>query len=150
MAAAEKEKIVYHSVGTLALFLSIFLSIHTHISVNWFVCQYIYPSIIHPLIIITFFFFGLFRATPMAYGSSHRLGVESEIQLLAYATATATRDPSHVCDLHHSSGQHQIPHPLSEARDRTHILMDPSRIHLCCTTTGTPNHSNCLLSVTMC
>ena len=33
-----------------------------------------------------------------------RLGVESELWLLAYATATATRDPSCVCDLHHSSG----------------------------------------------
>ena len=28
------------------------------------------------------------------------LGVESELQLLANATATATKDPSHVCDLH--------------------------------------------------
>ena len=30
-----------------------------------------------------------------------RLGVESELQLLAHATATAVWDPSHVCDLHH-------------------------------------------------
>ena len=35
-------------------------------------------------------------------------GVESELQLLAYTTATATWDPSHVCDLHHSSWQYQI------------------------------------------
>ena len=34
-----------------------------------------------------------------------RLGVKSELQLLAYATATATPDPSLVCDLHHSSRQ---------------------------------------------
>ena len=46
-----------------------------------------------------------------------RLGLESELQLLAYATATATWDPSHVCDLHHSSWQHQIPNLLREARD---------------------------------
>ena len=32
------------------------------------------------------------------------LGVESELQLPAYATATGTRDPNHVCDLHYSSG----------------------------------------------
>ena len=32
-----------------------------------------------------------------------RLGVESELQQLASATATATQDPSCVCDLHHSS-----------------------------------------------
>ena len=31
-----------------------------------------------------------------------RLGVESELQLLAYATATAMQDPSCVCNLHHS------------------------------------------------
>ena len=34
-----------------------------------------------------------------------RLGVESELQLLAYTTATAMQDPSHVWDLHHSSQQ---------------------------------------------
>ena len=31
-----------------------------------------------------------------------RLGVESELYPLAYATATATRDLSHVCKLDHS------------------------------------------------
>ena len=48
--------------------------------------------------------------------------VESELQLLAYITATP--DLSHVYDLYHSSGQRQILNPLSEARDQTHILMD--------------------------
>ena len=38
---------------------------------------------------------------------------------LAYATATAMSDPSHVCDLHYSSRQCQILNPLSEAKDRT-------------------------------
>ena len=38
-----------------------------------------------------------------------RSGVESELQLPAYPTATATRDPSQVCDLPHSSRQCQIP-----------------------------------------
>ena len=28
-----------------------------------------------------------------------RLGVESELQLPAYTTATATWDPSHICEL---------------------------------------------------
>ena len=54
----------------------------------------------------------------------HRLGLELELQLLAYTTATP--DPSHICDLYHSSQQRLILNPLSEARDRTHILMDPS------------------------
>ena len=67
-----------------------------------------------------------------------RLGVESELQLLAYATATATWDPSHVCDLHHSSRQCQILNPLSKARDQTCILLDTSQIRFPCATTGTP------------
>ena len=32
-----------------------------------------------------------------------RLGIQSEKELPAYTTATATSDPSHVCDLHHNS-----------------------------------------------
>ena len=52
--------------------------------------------------------------------------------------ATATRVPSRVCDLHHSSRQHQILSPLSEARDRTRILMGPSRVCYHRATTGTP------------
>ena len=69
-----------------------------------------------------------------------RLGVKSELQLLTYATATATWDPSHVCDLHHSSRQCWSLNPLSEARDQTYNLMDTSWTHFCCATTGTPNH----------
>ena len=57
-----------------------------------------------------------------------RLGVESELQLPACATATAMPDLSHVCDLHHSSQQCQILNPLSEARGGTRILMDPSQV----------------------
>ena len=55
-----------------------------------------------------------------------RRGVELELQLPAYATAA--RDPSHIFDLHGSSWQHQILNPLSEARDRTCILMDLSQV----------------------
>ena len=53
-----------------------------------------------------------------------RLGVELELQLLVYATATAMQDLSQVCDLHHSSWQLQILNPLSGARDGTRILID--------------------------
>ena len=56
-----------------------------------------------------------------------RLGVESELQLLAYTTATARRDPSHIYNLHHSSWQRRILNPLSEARDRTCNLVVPSQ-----------------------
>ena len=46
-----------------------------------------------------------------------RLGVELELQLLAYATATAMQHPSLVYDLHHSSQQYQILNPLVETKD---------------------------------
>ena len=75
-----------------------------------------------------------------------RLGVEAEPQLPAYATDTATRDPSHVFELHHSSQQRWILNPLSEARDWTHVLMDPSWILLHCATTGAlPLASECTM-----
>ena len=57
-----------------------------------------------------------------------RLGVKSELQLLAYPTATATQDPSGIFNLHLSSQQCLILNPLSEARGSTHILMDTSQV----------------------
>ena len=67
-----------------------------------------------------------------------RLRVESELSLLAYTTATAIRDLSRICNLHHSSWQRQNLNPLREARGRTHILMDPSRVCYHWATAGTP------------
>ena len=64
-----------------------------------------------------------------------RLGVESELQLLAYTAATASWDPSHICDLQNSSQQQRILNPLSKARDQTHILV---RFINCWATQGTP------------
>ena len=46
-----------------------------------------------------------------------RLRTELELQLLASSTATATLDPSHICNLHHSLQQRRIFNLLSEARD---------------------------------
>ena len=64
------------------------------------------------------------------------LGVKSELQLLVYelpvyitAAATASEDPSCICDLYHSLWKCQILNPLSKARDQTHILMDTSQVH---------------------
>ena len=85
-----------------------------------------------------FFFFWPFLGPLPRHMEAPRLEVESELKPLAYTTATATWDPSHVCDLHHSSRQRRIPNPLSEARDRTCNLMVPGRIRCRCTTTGTP------------
>ena len=45
-----------------------------------------------------------------------RLEVKSELQLLVYITATATPDPSCMCDLHHNSQQRRILNPLGKAR----------------------------------
>ena len=70
-----------------------------------------------------------------------RLGVQSELQLLFYTTATATRDLRRICDLRHSSRPHWILNPLSEARDPTHILLDNSWV--LCPLSHSKN-SNCL------
>ena len=43
-----------------------------------------------------------------------RLGVKLEPQLPAYTAATATWDPSYVCNLHHSSQPCRILNPLNE------------------------------------
>ena len=76
-----------------------------------------------------------------------RLGVELELQLPAYATATATWALSHICHLHHSSWHSQILNPLSRARDRTLVLMDPRWICYCWATTGTLEKSASLSEV---
>ena len=96
------------------------------------------------------FFFLLFRATPVRHMELPRAGVEMELQLLAYTTATATPDPSYFYDPQHSSQQHQILNPLSKARDQTCNLLVPSRIHFHCATTGTPRpYSRCSRRWTM-
>ena len=82
-----------------------------------------------------------------------RLGVKLGPQLLAYTTTTATSDPSHVCNLHHSSRQRRILYLLSETRDRTRNLMVPSGIRFHCAMMRTPQNSilnrrGCLLKRT--
>ena len=75
------------------------------------------------LLVSDFFFFFFLGAKPQ-HMKVPRLGVELELQEPAYVTATAMPDLSYICDLHHSSRQCWILNPLSEARDRSHILMD--------------------------
>ena len=94
----------------------------------------IYPSLLNLFIFIFFLFF---RAPLSAYGNS-RQGTKSELQLPAYITATATQDPRHACDLHHSSWQCCILNTLSKARNQTQILMATSQVHYHCATMGTP------------
>ena len=51
--------------------------------------------------LFVFFFFSL--GPHSRHMEIPRLGVQSELQLLATVIATATPDPSSVCDLHHSA-----------------------------------------------
>ena len=81
------------------------------------------------------FFFRFLGATHAAYGDSQARG---RIRAGATATATAIQDSSSVSDLHHSSWQHRILNPLSEARDWTLNLTVPSQIHFHCAMTATP------------
>ena len=61
----------------------------------------------------------IFRAAPAAYG-----GYQARGPIRAAAAATAMRDPSRICDLHHSTRPCWIFNPLSEARAQTCILVD--------------------------
>ena len=70
------------------------------------------------------FFFFWFLGPHSQQMEVPRLGVQSELELPAYTTATVTQDSSHVSDLYHSSQQHQILNPLSGAREPTCLLMD--------------------------
>ena len=87
------------------------------------------------------FYFFVFLGPHHRHMEVPRLGVKSELQLPAYTTAAATAMPdrNRVCNLHHSSWQHQIRNQLIEARDRTRNLMVPSRIRFHCATMGTPD-----------
>ena len=60
--------------------------------------------------------FGLFRATPAAYGGSRASG---PIRAIAAGLHHSHSNPLSSC-------QHQILYPLSEARDRTCVLVDAS------------------------
>ena len=60
-----------------------------------------------------------------------RPGVEYKLQLQVYAIATAMPDLSHICYLCHSSRQCQILNPLSEAKDRTLVLVDTGWFRYC-------------------
>ena len=75
-----------------------------------------------PLFFFLFFSFLIFLGPHPWHMDVPRLGVKSELQLLAYTTATATRDSNCICHL--CWWQCWILNPLSEAKDRTRIFMD--------------------------
>ena len=79
----------------------------------------------------------LFRAAPAAYGSSQARGRIAAIAA-GLCHSHSNVGLSLICNLHPSLQQGHILNTLSEARDRTHILMDASQICFHCATTGTP------------
>ena len=87
---------------------------------------------------LSFFFFFFFFWLCPHHMVFFRVGVELGLWIPAYTIATAMPDPSHVCDLHHSSEQCWIPNPLSKAKDGICILMNFSQICFHWAMTGTP------------
>ena len=78
---------------------------------------------------VVFFFSPRFSGLHPRHMEVLRLGVQSELQLLAYATATATPDPSPICHLHRSSQQCWILTTVSEAGGQARVLADASQVH---------------------
>ena len=67
----------------------------------------------------------------MAYRSSRIRGqIRAKAAGLRCSHCNAGSKPLRIYDLHHNSWQRQILNPLSEARDGTHVLMDPSQVSL--------------------
>ena len=98
----------------------------------------IYPSSSHPL--ETFLFFCLFGATSTAHGGSQARDPIRAV-VMAYATAIEMQDPSHICNLHHSSQKRWLLNPLIEVGDRTCVLMDAIQTCFPWAGTGTPPHT---------
>ena len=86
--------------------------------------------------LFVFVFFAISWATAAAYGGSQARGRIGSV-VVDYTRTTVKRDPSCICDLHHSSWQCQLPDPLSKARDGTRILMHTCRIRFRRATMGT-------------
>ena len=112
----------------------LFLSLH-HFSLLSFPLDFPLSSLCSPESLLPhsqhlsffFFFFVFFRATPMAYGISQARGQIRAAAAGLHQSHSGARS-SRICNLHHSSRQHQILNPMSEARDRTHNLMVISQV----------------------
>ena len=74
------------------------------------------------------FFLFVFLGHPLQHMEVSSLEDELELQLLAYVTASAMPDPSLIGYPHCSLQPRQILNPLSEAGDRSCILMDTSQV----------------------
>ena len=77
-----------------------------------------------------FFFFFVFLSFPGPHPQHMAQGSNQSCSRRLTPQPQQCRDPSRVCDLHHSSRQCQIPNPPSKARDRTRNPMFPSQIRI--------------------
>ena len=93
---------------------------------------------------LLFFLEGVFLGPHLHHMEVPRPEAEFELQLPAYTTATAMWDPSHICDLHHSSQQCWIlnhwARPGIELMDTSQVLNPlnhnrKSSIHFLCLST---------------
>ena len=92
-----------------------------------------------------FFWGGVFLGPhPLAHGGSQARGRIGAVAAHLHHSRE-TRDPSHVCNLHHSSWQRWILNSLSKARGRTCILMDAFQICFHRATVGTKHY--CFLKI---
>jgi len=96
----------------------------------------------HPSSFLLFFVLFCFWGPHLQHMEVPKLGVELELELPAYTTATAIQDLSHICNLHHSSYQCRILNPLSEPGDQTCVLMDTRQVVNHWALTGTPHPSS--------
>ena len=90
--------------------------VYTYVKIHLITyCKYVQFSV--PLLYLNkaFFYFCFLGLHPQ-HMKVPRLGIKTELQLPAYPTTTATRDQSHICNLHHSSSRSHIPNLLSKAR----------------------------------
>ena len=98
--------------STLALSFCYFFVITILVGLKWYlmllVCVFLMASDVEHLFMRLFAFFFFSLGLCPWHMEVPKLGVQSELQLPAYVTATAAPDPSQVFDLHHSSQQHRI------------------------------------------
>ena len=76
--------------------------------------------------ILDLFYFIVFLGPHLQHMEVSRLGVDLELQLPAFTTATAKPDPNHACDSYRISRQCQIPNPQSRAKGP-----HGARVHYC-------------------
>ena len=108
-------------------------------SISHFLATFLFYFILFYFILFYLFYSVVFcftRATPAAYGGSQATGLIGAVAAILWPSAMP--DPSHICNLYHSSQKCQILNPLGKARDRTLNLTVPSQVHFRCATTGTP------------